>query len=261
MSNLILSRLGCVPFVLTFTLALTAGAQGAAMGEIAGVAVGGDSVALAGVQLQIDGSRWRAVTDGRGMFRFEAVTVGTHRVVARRIGFVPESLTVTVSDGKTTGVRLILRAAATELDAVDVFDDDIVSVRLQGFEQRRASRRGGGQFLTRSDIDRIMPVATSDLIRRLQGVRIVDSLGVSLAISTRGPKVQMVGGRPIPVQCVVRVGVDGAVKEPYFPMNSVPSIDIHGIEGYAGAASLPPEFAGARRDAACGLIMIWTRTR
>ncbi|MEO5568904.1 MAG: carboxypeptidase-like regulatory domain-containing protein [Gemmatimonadaceae bacterium] len=244
-----------------FAPAFTAAAQGAAVGEIAGVAVDRDSAAVAGVQLQVDGSRWRAVTDDRGVFRFEAVVVGSHRVIARRIGFLPESLTVTVSEGKTTGVRLILRAAATELDAVDVVDDDIVSARLQGFEQRRAARRGGGQFLARADIDRIMPVATTDLIRRLQGVRIVDSLGVSLAISTRGPKIQMIGGRPIPVQCVVRVGVDGWVKEPYFPMNSIPRTDIHGIEVYAGAASLPSEFAGARRDAACGLIMIWTRTR
>lgn len=244
-----------------FTLALTAGAQGAATGEIAGVAVDRDSGALAGVQLQIVGSRWRALTDSRGMFRFEAVTIGTHRVIARRIGLVPESLTVTVSDGKTTGVRLILRPAATELEAVDVVDDNVGSARLQGFEQRSASRRSGGQFITRADIDRTMPVATTDLIRRIQGVRIVDSLGVSLAISTRGPKLQMIGGRPVPAQCVVRVGVDGSIKEPYFPMNSVPRTDIHGIEVYAGAASLPPEFGGARRDAACGLIMIWTRTR
>ena len=73
----------------------------------------------------------------------------------------------------------------------------------------------------------------------------------------------MLGGRgpPTPVQCVVRVGVDGMLKEPYFPINSIPPHDIYGVEVYAGAASLPTEFSGARKDASCGLIMIWTRSR
>lgn len=135
------------------------------------------------------------------------------------------------------------------------------SVRLRGFEERRARRTGGAQFISRADIDRIMPAATTDLIRRMQGVRVVDSMGVSLAVSTRGPKMQMVNGRPVAVQCVIRVGVNGAVQEPYFPMNTIANGDIHGIEIYSGSGALPAEFGGARRDASCGLIMIWTRAR
>lgn len=260
MSHLILSPTA-FQLVLMFILALAAGAQGVPGVAIVGMASDRESAPLAGVQLEVIGQPWRTVTDGAGRFRIDTVPAGTYRLIARRIGFLPETVTVTVADRKPADLRLTLRAATTELDPVAVVDDDVVSVRLQGFERRRASRRNGGQFVTRADIDRIMPVATTDLIRRLQGVRIVDSLGISLAISTRGPKMQMVGSRPVPVQCVVRVGVDGSMKEPYFPMNSVHRTDIHGIEVYAGASSLPPEFAGARRDAACGLIMIWTRSR
>lgn len=135
---------------------------------------------------------------------------------------------------------------------------DAGASRVAGFD-RRAAQGGNGQFITRADIERRRATATSDLVRRLQGLRIVDSLGVSLAVSTRGPKVQMIGGRPVPVQCVLSIGVNGSLQEPSFPMNSVAVADIHGIEAYVGSASLPPEFGGARRDASCGLIMIWTR--
>lgn len=239
---------------------LVAGAQGST-GTVAGIALDSARTALGGVEIQVDGGRWRAVTDDRGMFRVEGVSAGSHRLVGRRIGLAPDSVTMTVTEGHTSDVRLTLRPSATELGAVDVVDSRVVPARLQGFEERRARNRNGGHFMTRVDIERIMPSTTSDLLRRFQGVKVVDSMGVSLAVSARGPKMTMVSGRPVPVQCVVRIGVDGSLKEPYFAMNSIPQGDIHGIEVYAGAATIPPEFNGARRDASCGLIMIWTRSR
>ena len=216
---------------------------------------------IAGADIQVDGGRWRGVTDDGGRLRFESVPAGTHRVVARRLGLAPESLSTTVSPGQASEVRFLLRSTALNLGAVDVRDERIVPARLQGFEERLAAKRNGGQFMTRADIDRIMPQRPSDLVRRMQGMKIMDSLGVQLAVSTRGPKIQMIGNRPVPVQCVVRVGVDGSIKEPYFPMNTIVVGDVYGIEVYSGPSTLPPEFGGARQDAGCGLIMIWTRSR
>jgi outer membrane cobalamin receptor len=38
-----------------------------------------------------------------------------------------------------------------------------------------------------------------------------------------------------------------------------PPADIHGIEVFAGAASIPPQYNGAANDKMCGLIAIWTK--
>lgn len=227
-------------------------------GAIVVAAVDSVSRPIAGADVQVDGGRWRGLTDDRGSVRFETVPAGMHRVVARRLGLAPESLSTTVAAGQAAEVRLLLRSIAMSLGAVDVRDERIVPARLQGFEGRLAAKRNGGQFMTRADIDRIMPQRPSDLVRRMQGMKIMDSLGVQLAVSTRGPKLGMMR---VPVQCVVRVGVDGSIKEPYFPMNTIVVGDVYGIEVYSGPSTLPPEFGGARQDAGCGLIMIWTRSR
>jgi len=42
-------------------------------------------------------------------------------------------------------------------------------------------------------------------------------------------------------------------------VNSIPPSEIHGIEVYPGPSTIPAEYASMRRDAACGLIVIWTR--
>jgi len=119
----------------------------------------------------------------------------------------------------------------------------------------------GGHFITREEIEKRAPLVTSDLLRRLQGFKIVDSMGVAVAVSTRGPKPRLAGIRNAAepfVNCVLRVGLDGFLSSA-LTINSIPPGDIHGIEIYTGAANMPPEFAGARPDVWCGLIMIWTR--
>ena len=46
-----------------------------------------------------------------------------------------------------------------------------------------------------------------------------------------------------------------------FSLNAVQPEEVHGIEIHSGPASIPSEFGGARMDAYCGLVMIWTRAR
>jgi hypothetical protein len=86
---------------------------------------------------------------------------------------------------------------------------------------------------------------------------VMDSLGARLPVSSRGRK--MVDARPVP--CVMRVGVDGQVKEWGFSLDAVSPGEVHGIEVFSGPASIPAEFGGSRTDAFCGLVMIWLRAR
>jgi hypothetical protein len=223
--------------------------------EIRGVVVDSSSRApLVDVEITVADFHRSVRSDERGRFRFTDIDSGGYYIVARKAGFSPESVTVITESVGASEVRIALRLVAT-LSEVEVSESAIISARLQGFEHRR-ERKNGGQFITRAEIDRRNPVVTSSLLRRLQGIRMVDSAGVTVAISSRGPKLRYLQV----VNCVLRVGVDGSIKEHGFPINAIPPVDIHGIEVYSGAATLPSEFNSARRDAYCGLIMIWTRS-
>ena len=233
-------------------------AQGTSSGSIVGISLDERKSPISGVEIR---SGSRVVLSGPdGRFVLDSLHAGRLRIVARRVGYAPESLSVNFDPRRADTLEFVLRATVTELERLDVVDAALISPRLQGFESRRA-RKNGGQFVTQETIARQMPQVTSDLLRRLQGVRIVDSMGVQLPVSTRGPKPTLLLSARPGALCVMRVAVDGQLKEPYFPMNTITVSDVHGIEVYAGAATVPSEFGGARRDANCGLVMIWTRAR
>jgi hypothetical protein len=231
----------------------------ASSGSIVGISIDERRSPLSGVEIRSGSRVVLTGTDGR--FLLDSLTAGPRQFVARRVGYAPESLSVSFDPQRADTLEFVMHPTVTALDRLDVVDAPLISPRLQGFESRRA-RKNGGQFVTRETIERQMPQVTSDLLRRLQGVRIVDSMGVQLPVSTRGPKPTLMGRGASPTaHCVLRVAVDGQLKEPYFPMNTITVADVHGIEVYSGPANLPPEFGGSRRDAGCGLIMIWTRSR
>jgi hypothetical protein len=238
-------------------LPIVVGAQSSrSIGSITGLTVDDRGAPIPGVEVRSGSRATTSAADGR--FILDSLDAGPRQFMARRVGYGPESLSVKFDPTRSDTLKFILSPMATNLDRLDVTGERETSTRLQGFERRR-ERKNGGQFVTRADIDRRLPRETSDIMRWLQGVRMVDSMGVQLPVSTRGQKVDL--RTRLITLCVMRVGVDGILKEPYFPMNTITTSDIHGIEVYAGAASLPPEFGGARKDAGCGLIMIWTRSR
>jgi hypothetical protein len=199
----------------------------------------------------------RAVSDSLGRFQITGVDSGIATLVARKFGFVPETTRVSVASGASSSVRFALRPAPAVLGEVTVRDSAHRPPRFDDFERRRA-RRMGGQYITQADIERRQPRVTSDILRGALGIKIVDSAGVTLAVSSRGPKTSVIAGGLVPVPCVMRIGVDGAIKEPYFPINSIAPKDIYGIE-IQHSANMPPEFGGAGQNAFCGLVMIWTK--
>ena len=113
--------------------------------------------------------------------------------------------------------------------------------------------------------------ATGGSARRVTSISIADSMGVLMAVSRRSQKpttqksVRAPGGAIYQsavldlANCPLQVAVDGQLQEWGFAVNSIPQKEIHGIEIYPGPATIPAEYASMRRDANCGLIMIWTR--
>lgn len=135
--------------------------------------------------------------------------------------------------------------------------DSAVPTRFDGFEARLKRGRAGGQFITRAEIEKRNPLVTSELLRRMQGFRIVDSAGTPVPVSTRGPKPTLTNRNNNMRACVMLVGLNGNVSSG-MTLNSVPPRDIHGIEVHTGS-TMPSEFSGARPDTYCGVVMIWTR--
>lgn len=172
-----------------------------------------------------------------------------------------------------------------KLERVTIRDSvDFVSVPFPGFERRRLLKQGSVTFFLGEDIRKRGTIRLTDALRRAHGVSIVESdNGDKLVASSR---TQLPSGGGFLVRgvakrqpgstspngggasttaglapCVMPVAVDGHLKEKSFTVDEISVTDVHGIEVYPGAASLPAEFGSIKPDGWCGLVMIWTRAR
>ncbi len=175
--------------------------------------------------------------------------------------------------------------AAQKLETVTVKDSaDFISVRLAGFERRRALKQGTATFFLGEDIVKRGTIRLSDALRRAHGVRIVDSENGDKLVASSRTQLPSGGGvivrsvaKPRPgssspnsggasstgglAPCVMPIAVDGHLKEKSFAIDEISVTDVHGIEVYPGAGSIPAEFGSIKQDGWCGLVMIWTRVR
>jgi hypothetical protein len=214
------------------------------------------------VHVSIAGQTGEGVTDARGRFTYFGARPGTVIVYMRRLGYNPGALTVSVSAGDTARVTYAMTVAPQTLSSVEVRDTATMVSRsrfLADFERRVAVHAGSATYITRADIDKRRPSQTTDLLRRVSSISIADSLGVLMAISRRVQKPVIRAGTSNLANCPLQVAVDGQLKEWGYAVNSLSPNEIHGIEVYPGPATIPAEYASMRRDAACGLILIWTR--
>jgi hypothetical protein len=200
----------------------------------------------------------RVATDDAGYFRTAPLPAGYLVLSFRRLGYQSGSMLVDSLERRRT-LAVAMTALPAQLDAVSVSADALHTrqTRLSGFDER-AQRRAGGTYLQRLDLQKAQTARVSDMMRRVPGTRVVDNGGVLMVASSRGYKADLRRGDAM-APCVMRVGVDGQIKEAGFSINTIDPSDIYGIEIYNGPATMPPEFSGLRTDSFCGLIMIWTR--
>jgi TonB-linked SusC/RagA family outer membrane protein len=105
--------------VVALACAAPAWAQGT--GTIAGRVVDRQSQRpVASVQVRIVGTTRGAQTDESGAYRIASVPAGVAQIVAQRIGYGPQSRTVTVTEGGTATADFQMAIAATTLDQVVV---------------------------------------------------------------------------------------------------------------------------------------------
>lgn len=251
-------------FLALVSSARVAGAQRPSFGDLRLLVL--DSlrapVVNAEVSLSLGRSQGGVVrTDSMGVAAYANLTSGLWLVQVRRIGLKPMSISVRVDSG-TNQFTVIAQSAALQLSGFRVVGGREYSQRLDDFERRRLSGAPSA-VVTSQQIERLGPIVLSRMLRDLSGVRIGDSLGSTVAISTRGSKPTPLPNRPgfAMVQCVMRVSVDGILLPALYNIDQIPPKDVHGVEVYFGPARLPPELAGLRTDNWCGVIAVWTRDR
>lgn len=198
-------------------------------------------------------------SDEAGDARFPEVPVGMQWLSVRRVGLAPQRVRVRIAAGGNR-YTVRLQAAALSLVGLRVVGDMPFSARLDDFERRRLAGTPSA-VVTREQIDRLGPITLSRVLRGMAGLRIGDSLGNVVAISTRGAKPTLTAGRNqfALVQCVMQLAVDGVLLPPFANLDQIVPREVHGVEVYFGPARLPPELAGLRTDNWCGVVAVWTR--
>ena len=223
--------------------------------------VDNDGAPLSDVRLEArspNGTTRTMLTPANGHAALTDVSPGTMELSARRLGFQPGQVSVTIAPGRNDITVILRELSPAELDTVRVVAA-ASAARLQGFEDRRA-RRAATVSITRDEIVRRNPTETWHMLANIPSIRIVENDTIVLAASPRSMLVSLKND-----VCYIPVAVDGIVRNPS-PAN--PGIDlrdlprpdeIHGIEVFAGPASVPLQLASQVKGNWCGLIAIWTR--
>lgn len=262
-------RTTCSLIVGTVLAASQLDAQGAA--RLLGRVVRDDSVSvsLPDVEIRIDATDLVTRSDSQGGFRFDSVPSGRYVVSARRPGFGPFSSAQLFRPGETTELRIRLAAMPNELAEVRVEERQPLSIGMRGFEERRRAKIG--KFIGPEEIERYTGPTLSGLIRRkIQGFDLVSlsthgymSGGFGIA-AKRFQSIRSLSGRTQDQLCFAKIVVDGqrvtsgATGTP-IDIDHLKPGEVVGMEFYRGASEVPTEFSGP--DAACGVVVIWTRQR
>lgn len=194
---------------------------------------------LASVQVSVVGTRLGALTGSDGRFTIAGVPAGTYTVRAQRIGYVPGTQQVTVSDGGTASVDLRLATTTTQLTA-----QVVVGYTTQ--QRRDVSDATAG---VRGDDIRDQKVATvEEAVRgRIPGVQVLASgePGRPPQINIRGQATLARNASPLYV-------VDGVYmsQNPNLNPNDIENIEV--LKDASAAAQY-----GAQ--AANGVVVIRTR--
>jgi len=238
------------------------GARSRALIELAVFNLQGAAVPDATLEVQPQsGPSRRVITGPTGRALLPDVAPGVITIRARRIGFKPGELSATVEAGRNTVPIMLSEVATPTLDTVRVVGGRRVTTRLDEFDTRHRSGVATAS-ITREDIIKRNPVDAWQMLTNVPSIRIVGRDNGVTAQSTRS-------GHLLPdltmepcflIVMVDRLILNGTPGQKAFDLRLLPKPDeIHGIEVFAGAASIPAQYGGVGDGKWCGMIAIWTR--
>lgn len=232
----------------------TTTASSRALGTIDGIVSDTGLAPLQGAFVTVFGSNVRVGTGPNGRFRITKIPIGQYLLMVKRVGYRPASAIIQVPETDTLRLSYTLEPVpAEQLNAV-VVTEKAPSIRMSEFEQRR--KLGQGEFMTADEIKQRNSVFATELFRKFKAVNVSpDNSGPITqyyALSARE------GGNPQLGACPMQVYLDQVPLPSPFNLDLLPAPhDIGGIEVYAGASTIPLQFAGY--DRGCGVILVWTK--
>jgi hypothetical protein len=190
----------------------------------------------------------RAVrADSTGHFLLAGLPSANTDVSFRRLAYAPVILMILVPPADTTDVEVTLGVSAQQLTGMIVQERPQQLRTLVAFENRRA--HGVGKFITRAQIEEHRPMRLSEMLRTVPGIMVIPADNGRPAVRfTRGAS----------NRCNPQMIVDG-MEAQNFSIDDMPPSDVEGIELYAGAAGLPPEYSRLFSTSNCGTVIIWSR--
>ena len=194
------------------------------------------------------------ITGPTGRALLPDVPPGVLTVRARHVGFRPGAVAATVAAGRNTLPIVLSASAAPMLDTVRVVGDRMAGLRRNDeFEQRRL-QHVAAVSITREDIVKRNPVDIWQMLRGVPSVDVREMGGIMVAVSTRA---FVAGLNDAP--CFMTLMVDGIVQ-PSRDVRLLPAPDeTHGVEVFAGAATIPLQYSGIGAGKMCGMVAVWTR--
>lgn len=240
------------------------------LAAVTGRFVAEDGRSLAGVTVNVGGAGGLATTsDSSGAFLLDSVPPGPQLITVRRVGYRPVAYSATLSPGERyrlpPEVTSLVAGSGIELDPILVTAERARTGVMRGFEERRAM--GFGDHLTRADFEDSPPSVATDLLRRMQGLRIGPNPSYGRTILRDGVptrdtrRVVILNRRSVDRgECPMLVFLDGVLMGTTRDVTVDGLINVHAIEAietYTGSGQVPAMFnvSGAR----CGVIVFWTR--
>jgi hypothetical protein len=227
--------------VLVETLRLDASAVGSTV--IAGTVQRESSERpIAGAHVHLYGAADEVLTAADGSFHLTNVPFGTQSIEVTALGFYPRRFALDVHSTGTGNATIHMLAVATVLDSIRIIAKrSTAPLGSREFDDRSA--HGHGQYITEAMIANADPYETSDLLRQVNGLYVLNGT----VYSSRGIT-SLRGNR----MCSPTVYINGG---PGGTPDDISPTAIHGIEVYASSATAPAMYKGG----ACGVILIWTK--
>jgi hypothetical protein len=213
-----------------------------------------------------------AMTDAAGEFVVRVPRPGTFRVTIEAIGYTRDQAEpVTIRRGAATNV--VLRASAEVVRLAPLLaaaepaatEPRVRYLERVGFYDRQ--RIENGTFIERAEIEEQRPRRIVDLLRGIDGVRVIESGNRADIVMAGGPQ-RRPDAQPQEVVCAPEIYLDGTLlsrggriserRLSRYDLNEILPADIEAIELYANAARLPARFSGTH--GACGAVLFWSRS-
>ncbi|MBA3578682.1 MAG: carboxypeptidase-like regulatory domain-containing protein [Gemmatimonadaceae bacterium] len=198
--------------------------------SVRGLVVDSAGQPVPGARVGLAASASSAVTDLAGKFELSGLRPGTQALIVRRLGYLPEEVTVNLSRRAPRDVTVRLNVLVPVLEAVVVQARRDLALERVGFASRK--RLGSGRFITQEQLARRHALRIEDILSQIPNLR-------------RG--VDMNGS------CIT-YWVDGAHWSVH-PDEFMSPAEVAAIETYP-ASLAPIEF---QRLDGCAVVLIWTK--